>query len=86
MIAMKPNNQKNYGQSRKVVVSERDVPLELTFTIKGKVFNMERGRFLGKGSFACCFELISKSSKWPFAVKSITKEMIDYRQQSGKVS
>jgi len=61
------------------------VPFKMNCKLEGSVRHMKRGQFLGKGSFACCFEFVDQAGKKSYAAKVITRDIISDKHQYNKV-
>jgi polo-like kinase 1 len=62
----------------------KDVPETVTNPTNGKRFL--RGRFLGKGGFARCYELIDTETKLVLAGKIVSKTLLVKKHQKDKVT
>jgi polo-like kinase 1 len=62
---------------------------EVPETVIGRLNNQstifKRGKFLGKGGFARCYELITEREKLIFAGKVISKQILIKKSQKDKV-
>ncbi|KAI6188641.1 Serine/threonine-protein kinase PLK [Aphelenchoides besseyi] len=63
----------------------KEVPNIVNGKHDGHMVAFERGRFLGKGGFARCYELIDKMKKRTYAAKVISKTILVKKTQREKV-
>jgi len=78
---MEHANHKDHRKSS----SAKDVPIEIRCDLNGAHVHLKRGRFLGKGSFACCFEFIDKIGEKSYAAKVISRATITDQSQNDKI-
>ncbi|KAI6191003.1 Polo-like kinase [Aphelenchoides bicaudatus] len=78
-MATNPHQQRRSNNSD---ANENDVPMELVFPKSSAKCRLKRGRFLGKGTFACCFEFIDTVSEKSYAVKTIPQKVMEKRPSS----
>lgn len=64
----------------------KEVPETVLGRINYKQTTFKRGKFLGKGGFARCYELIAEREKLIFAGKVISKQILIKKSQKDKVS
>ena len=70
------------GEGKKKLIEEK---IDNPFGQMG-IRKYEKGRFLGKGGFAKCFELTSLETKRVFAAKIIQKKTLTKTRQKSKVT
>lgn len=70
-------------QNSRKKVALKDVPDVVFDNSTNRIFT--KGRFLGKGGFARCYELIDNATKGVYAGKVVSKTLLVKRHQKEKV-
>ncbi len=64
----------------------KDVPETVVGRVNYKQTIFKRGKFLGKGGFARCYELLAEREQLIFAGKVISKQILIKKSQKDKVN
>lgn len=64
----------------------KEVPETIQGKINHRLIFFKRGKFLGKGGFARCYELIADRDKQIYAGKVISKQILTKKSQMDKAS
>jgi hypothetical protein len=78
------NNYQNSRQ-RRTSSSANEVVPELKCELDGQVRHLKRERYLGKGSFAVCFQFEDRSAGKSYAAKIVTRNVLKDKRQYDKV-